>query len=144
MMKVKKNILILTAGTVWAGAGLMLIVLATSWFSDIRAVYLILGIIIGGGLGLLKAKLVFNKISEKNIARINAYPSSNVCFFAFIKWQTYLLIALMSVGGATVRKAGLLPKEILIPIYLGVGLALFFSSFRYLLYLRNKRTFADS
>lgn len=138
MPKASPRILIFAAGLVWSLSGIFLISITVPWFKEIE-LFTLFFLLIGGALvGFAKAKLIFNNYSDKNIKRIKAYNKSRICFWAFMPWSSYLIIAVMSGGGSFLRKAGLIPKEVLVPLYVGIGGALFVSSFRYFLYLHRK------
>ncbi|MCF6364710.1 MAG: hypothetical protein L3J35_00760 [Bacteroidales bacterium] len=130
MIKVNKKILIIIAGLLWTGVGIMLIKIAYKWlitFSDT-------GIIAISGMGIFAgiiiAKFGFNNIAEKNIERIKQYENK-VCLFAFQKWQSYLLIIVMISMGIFMKSRAFIPKNFLALMYTGIGSALFFASFRY-------------
>ena len=76
------------------------------------------------------AKKVGKKLVYKNVKRINSYDRK-VCFFAFQKWQSYILIALMIGMGIFMRHASFIPKNVLLLIYVMVGTALSSASYFY-------------
>lgn len=134
MPKVNKNILIFIAGLLWSGVGLFLIRLAFRWFVELSQVEMLFDIIAGTLLGSVIAYFGFSGLAKKNIERINSY-SGKVCIWAFQKWTSYLLIAFMMSLGIFLRHASFIPKFLLSPVYIGIGLALFLSSFRYYTFL---------
>jgi hypothetical protein len=91
--------------------------------------YTILIVISGTVLALLFAKLKFKKIADKNINRIKAKGDKS-CAFSFMSWQTYIIVAFMMTIGIILRHSSL-PKEYLSILYIGIGGALFLSSFGY-------------
>ena len=138
MPKVNKNILILTSGILWTGVGIMLMRIATIWFSTLPQNELVLDIIGGIILGLIILYFGFSKIATKNIERINLY-NDKVCFWAFQKWQSYILIIFMMALGIFMRKISSVPKFILTPMYIAIGFALFSGSFKYYMFLFHKK-----
>ena len=131
MPKVNKKILILTAGVMLSVVGIMLfskaIRLRSVVSSDTFPKLVILGVI----LGLIKMYFVFRKIIKKNIDRINKYDKKKVCFFAFQKWQSYVLIIVMIGLGIFMSKASFIPREVLLTVDATVGTALFTVSYYY-------------
>ncbi|WP_456442898.1 hypothetical protein [Caldithrix abyssi] len=76
------------------------------------------------------ARFGFSTVANENIKRILAY-SGHVCAFAFQAWKSYVLIAVMMSIGLFLRTTELIPKFLLAPLYMGLGLALFLVSFLY-------------
>lgn len=138
MPKVHKHILVLIAGFLWTGVGLLLIRLSFRWYSELSTSMLVFAISIGLIMGGIIAYFGFSGLANKNIDRINNYKNK-VCIWAFQKWTSYILIAFMMSLGIFMRNSPYVPKYILIPIYTGIGLALFLSSFRYYIFLVNSR-----
>ena len=87
---------------------------------------------IGSGilLGLAIAFWGFSIVVRKNIKRINAYKNA-VCVFAFQEWKSYVLIVVMMSIGIFLRNTTLIPRQLVAPVYVGIGLALFIDSFMY-------------
>ncbi len=143
MPKVNKNILILISGLMWTGVGIFLPSLALRWFALLSTNEIIFATITGIILGLVIAYFGFSGLANKNIYRINQYQGK-VCLWAFQKWTTYLLIIFMMSLGIFMRNTPLIPKYLLSPIYIGIGLALFLASFRYYLFLAKKGSFKNA
>ena len=143
MPKVHKNILILTAGIIWTGVGILLIRISYRWFhllSESQIYYAIIsGIIIGAAI----AYFGFSNLAAKNIDRINQY-SGKVCFWAFQKWQSYILVIFMISLGIFMRKTSFIPKFYLAIIYIAIGFALFSASFKYYLSLFKLRALSTA
>ncbi len=81
-------------------------------------------------LGLGIAFFGFRKVAATNIQRIMKMPDYS-CVFAFQKWQSYILIAVMMSMGIFLRTTNIFPRLFLAPIYIGIGGALFISSIDY-------------
>ncbi len=137
MPRVNKKALILIAGILWTGVGLMLMRIASKWFHLLSSDLLILAIIGGLFLGTAISYFGFSGLANKNIQRINHYPKK-VCIWAFQKWQSYILILFMVSLGIFMRSTSLFPKYLLTPMYIGIGFALFTASFRYYFALIRK------
>lgn len=129
-VRVKIEILILISGLIWSAIGILLNCMAISWliymsFYEKGAV-----ILIGLVLGILISTLGFNKMIKINTKRILKYET-RACVFAFQSWKSYAIFAVMVTMGFFMRSSGIIPKLILAPIYMGIGLALFVSSIKY-------------
>ena len=129
---VKRTTLIRTAGSIWIIIGLFLLVRGMVRLYPLEVTdYLI----IGGGLllGILKSQLIFRKIIDKNIMRINelAPHKDKICIFAFQAVQSYLLVAIMVTVGIIIRS---LPIDNMIigGILILIGTALVLSGINYL------------
>jgi len=127
---VPNYVLLLLAGIVWMFVGIMLLVLASSWLSTISHFRVSLFTGIGVVSALIAHHFGFLKIVDKNLNRI-LLSKDKKCLFAFIPWQSYLIIIVMITIGAVLRHSAI-PKSYLAIIYIGIGLALILSSVRYI------------
>jgi hypothetical protein len=127
---VDKRILVLLAGLMWCGVGIMLIRFALSWLSPLG--------ISGAGIyyatGFLAAMPIhhfgFLKIADKNLNRLLPLTEKK-CLFSFMTWRSYIIVLIMVSMGIALRHSAL-PKRYLSILYNGIGLALFLSGIRYL------------
>jgi len=128
--RVDKKILILIAGILWCGVGVMLISFAETWLTRDEGK----GIIIYYAAGFLAAIPIhlfgFLKLADKNLARLLPLKEKR-CLFSFITWKSYLVILIMMTMGITMRHSSI-PKQYLSVLYNGIGLGLFLSGIRYL------------
>ena len=135
---VNTKLLMLIAGLVWMGTGILLISMAVTWlFRTIQ-----LNIYFYAGIGILLAMPIhhfgFLKIVDKNIERILEMKDKR-CLFSFVPWKSYLIIIVMIAMGITLRHSAI-PKEYLSILYIGIGLALILSSIRYMrIFLKRAR-----
>lgn len=127
---VNRKWLIMISGVMWSGVGLLLIRIATKWFAAFNSGQMTLALTTGPLLGLAIAYFGFRKLAKENAERILAYPQ-RVCVFAFQRWQSYLLILVMMGMGIFMRTTSFIPRFLLAPMYIGIGLALFLASFVY-------------
>ncbi len=127
---VHKRWLILISGIMWSGVGLLLIRIAFRWIPHFTSTEKLL--VLSGGLllGLAIAIFGFRLLVHKNIRRIKAY-SKPVCAFAFQAWHSYVLIVIMMSMGIYLRNTTLIPRQLVSPVYVGIGIALFLDSFLY-------------
>ncbi len=128
-MIMHKHKLVLASGIVWTLAGLMLLSFVLRWTDILTTKQLMWALVIGVPIGLLKSKIFWN-VSKKNIERILRLPE-RVGIWRFQTLTSYLLIAFMMGFGITMRTTGWIHKKYLAPVYIGIGLALFISSFIY-------------
>jgi len=127
---VSKKWLILISGILWSGTGILLIWIASKWFTLFDSRQMIFALTAGPVLGLVIAWFGFKKLAHKNADRISSYPEK-VCIFAFQRWQMYFLILFMMSLGIFMRNTALIQKFLLAPVYIGIGSALFLASFVY-------------
>jgi len=127
---VSKKWLILISGILWSGTGILLIWIASKWFTLFDSRQMIFALTAGPVLGLVIAWFGFKNLAHKNADRISSYPEK-VCIFAFQRWQMYFLIVFMMSLGIFMRNTALIPKFLLAPVYIGIGSALFLASFVY-------------
>ncbi len=127
---VTKHVLIFLAGSSWGCVGAALLMLAFSWLAGVPGndAYWFAG----GGVvvALLAHHFGFLRIVDRNLKRLLPM-NAKTCLFAFIPWKSYLIILIMITMGAALRHS-VIPKPYLAIVYIGVGLALLLSSFRYL------------
>ena len=127
--RIKSSILLILAGILWFSVGLMLCNFAYHWMLHYEGKYTIFIVISGIILAVLFARFKFKKFADKNIKRIKEKGDKS-CFFSFMSWQTYIVVAFMMTMGIILRHSSL-PKEYLSILYIGIGGALFLSSFGY-------------
>ncbi len=127
---VDKRILVLLAGLMWCGVGIMLVRFAVSWLNPLGT----------GSAGLYYAAgflaampihhFGFLKIADKNLNRLLPLTEKK-CVFSFMTWKSYIIVIIMVSMGISLRHSAL-PKRYLSILYNGIGLALFLSGIRYL------------
>ncbi|MCA1757406.1 MAG: hypothetical protein LC649_08115 [Bacteroidales bacterium] len=125
---VNKRYLMLLAGAMWMGVGIMLCNMAYRWLSDSSesaAFFYIPGIV----AALVIHHFGFLRIVDRNLGRIKPM-SGRRCIFSFMPWRSYLLVAVMMTMGIVLRNSSL-PRNYLSVMYIAIGLSLFLSSIRY-------------
>jgi len=127
--RVDKKILILIAGIMWCGVGVMLISFAETWLGRYDGK----GVLLYYTAGFLAAMPIhhfgFLKLADKNLARLLPLNEKR-CVFSFITWKSYIIIVVMMTMGITLRHSSI-PKQYLSILYNGIGLGLFLSGIRY-------------
>lgn len=138
---VSRAVLLLMAGIMWIGVGIMLDAISYSWLRY-RSPSDILTIFTAGFAGALVIHhFGFLKIVDKNIRRILPMEGRR-CVFSFIPARSYLLILIMMGLGFSLRHAPI-PKIFLAPVYAAIGTALILSSVRYMRHLARVLTRND-
>ncbi|MEN8191951.1 MAG: hypothetical protein ABFS12_03985 [Bacteroidota bacterium] len=127
---INKKWLLAVSGIMWSGVGVLLNWVAAKWLPNFELWQIISIYVFGIVISIAISNFGFNKLAEKNRDRILGYPEK-VCIFAFQRWQMYLLIIVMMSMGFFMRTTDFIPKYLLAPFYVGIGLALFISSFIY-------------
>ena len=127
---VDKRVLVLLAGIMWCGVGIMLMRFSVIWLSPIG----INNAWIYYAAGFLAAMPIhhfgFLKIADKNLSRLLPLTDKK-CLFSFMTWKSYIIVLIMVSMGIALRHSAL-PKRYLSILYNGIGLALFLSGIRYL------------
>jgi hypothetical protein len=131
-LKTDRKYLILVAGLMWCGVGIMLMTFAESWLNR----YTGKGVLLFYGAGFLLAMPVhhfgFLRLAKKNLGRLLEITEKR-SIFSFITVNSYLIIIFMVALGITLRHSSI-PKQYLSVIYNGIGLGLFLSGIRYIKY----------
>jgi predicted permease len=135
---VNKKYLILISGIMWSGVGILLNYIASKWLNGFEQWQIVFTYFVGIIMGSIIAWFGFRKLARKNSNRIMEYPEK-VCIFAFQRWQMYILVVIMMSMGFFMRTTNFIPKYLLAPVYVGIGLALFFGSFVYYKSLFDKK-----
>jgi hypothetical protein len=127
---VSPRVLLFSAGAMWMGVGTMLLFYAVGWLRQEHPVHLYL--LAGGGVSaaLIIHHFGFLRVVDKNLGRILPMKEKR-CFFAFMSWKSYIMVAFMMAMGIGLRHSPI-PKHYLAVLYIGIGLALMLSSIRYL------------
>jgi hypothetical protein len=138
---VDKKFLVLLAGLMWCGVGVMLISFAVTWLSAYSGSGRLI-FYIGGFLAAMPIHhFGFLKIADKNLNRLLPITEKK-CVFSFMTWRSYLIVLVMVSMGVALRHSAI-PKQYLSVLYNSIGLALFLSGIRYLRFffmLSVKRT----
>jgi hypothetical protein len=130
---VSKAGLLLMAGIMWMGIGVMLDVLSYGWLRGERPDHAVLVAVIGLLCALVIHHFGFLRVVDKNLARILPMEGRR-CIFSFMPLKSYILIIVMMLMGFLLRHSAI-PKLYLSILYIGIGTALILSSVRYLRYL---------
>ncbi len=123
---IPRRFLLIIAGGIWSGAGLLLCARAYIWFQNFglfRAVPLESVACILAAAGYFFG---FTRLARKNIRRISDLPSK-ACIFAFTAWRGYLIIGTMVTLGILIRSSSF-PRQYLAVLYGAMGGSLLLAS----------------
>ena len=134
MPKVKQNTLIILTGIIWLIASYILLRRAYSWVDIMTNMQLWVGTIIAIPFAFIKIYFIFHKLTTKNIKRIQSFKQISVSIWEFHIKKDKLLIILMIILGSSLRRTPFIPKYTLFPVYLGIGIAMFYV---WILYLKT-------
>ena len=126
---VDKRILVLLAGLMWCGVGILLIRFAVSWLTPYNGREQGLFYAIGFLAAMPIHHFGFLKIADKNLNRLLPMTEKK-CVFSFMTWKSYIIVLIMVSMGIALRHSSI-PKLYLSILYNGIGLALFLSGIRY-------------
>jgi hypothetical protein len=126
---VDKKILVLLAGLMWCGVGIMLICFAVTWLNHYNGEGKVLLYMAGFLIAMPIHHFGFLKIADKNLKRLLPLTEKK-CVFAFMTWRSYFIVVIMVSMGIGLRHSSI-PKQYLSILYNGIGLALFLSGIRY-------------
>ncbi len=121
--------LLLLAGGMWTGVGVMLCLLAYGWLSLAPHLVAALHGLTGTVLSLGIYRFGFSRLASRNIGRICAM-TEEASVFAFQAPQSYPIIVFMMALGFVLRSSPI-PKPYLAVLYIGIGGGLFLSSLHY-------------
>jgi hypothetical protein len=126
---VDKSILVLLAGLMWCGVGVLLISYAVRWLSVCTGRQQLIFYIAGFLAAMPIHHFGFLKIADKNLSRILPIKEKR-SLFSFMTWKSYIIVIIMVSMGIALRHSSI-PKPYLSILYNGIGLALFLSGIRY-------------
>ena len=127
---VDKKILVLLAGLMWCGVGIMLMVFAVTWLNRYEGSGKLIFYLCGFIAAMPIHFFGFIKIAEKNLNRLLPLTEKK-CVFSFMTWRSYLIVIIMVSMGIALRHSAI-PKQFLSVLYSGIGLALFLSGLQYM------------
>ena len=130
-LKLKKTNLILFTGFIWLWASFLLLHRAFTWIKLLTENQLIISIIIALILAFIKTYFIFHNLTIRNIQRISSFRYKHVSIFKFHVVKDQILIVLMILFGSLLRNSPFIPKSFLMPVYIGIGLAMLYSASLY-------------
>jgi hypothetical protein len=128
-LAVDKSVLVLMAGLMWCGVGVLLVSYAMSWLSSCNGKEQFLFYTAGFLAAMPIHHFGFLRIADKNLNRILSL-TEKTSPFSFMTWKSYIIVLIMVSMGIALRHSSI-PKRYLSILYNGIGLALFLSGIRY-------------
>ena len=128
---IPKNQLILIAGLVWCAAGAMVSMIGLPLEFGLAPAHLVL-IPLAVVIFLAFYFFVFSRLVRKHTGRIRARPEDRLPFWLFFNASSWAVMAVMMVGGMTLRLSHLMPDWMIAFFYSGLGVALFLCGVRFL------------
>lgn len=132
ILKLKKKNLIFFTGLIWLWASFLLLHRSFTWIELLTDKQLIFSVIIAFFIAAIKTYLIFHKLTVKNIDRIMSFKEDFVSILKFHAIKDQILIVVMIAGGSILRHTPAVPKLVLMPIYIGIGLAMLYSFIIYM------------
>ncbi|MBT6688051.1 MAG: hypothetical protein HN704_09540 [Bacteroidetes bacterium] len=136
-LKVKKINLILFTAIIWFWAGFILWYRAYTWLHLVTDTQFSISVIIAIIIAVIKVYFIFRKLTLNNIQRISNFEQECISIFKFHLIKDQILIVVMILSGYLLRNLSFVPKYVLMPIYMGIGFAMFYSSLLYILHITN-------
>jgi hypothetical protein len=130
---VNKGVLVLLAGIIWCGIGVMLLSYSVSWLQPLSFRYRELFFAAGALAAIPIHHFGFSRIAGKNLDRLMPLTEKR-CVFAFMTWRSYIIVLIMISAGIVLRHSAI-PKPWLSVLYTAIGLALFLSGIKYIRFL---------
>lgn len=127
-----KKWLLILAGVMWSGVGVMLLRYAIIWLTHPLSTTSVLLGSLGAMISIAVNRMMFSVLAGKNIERILSFKDK-ACVFSFQAWKGYMIIPIMITAGLLMRNSAF-PKPYLAVVYATIGGALLQASMSY--YLR--------
>jgi hypothetical protein len=137
IVRVPKNTLMLIAGIVWILAGAMVMMVGLPLEMRLAPEHLLL-IPLAIVISVAFYALVFSRLVRKHTNRIRAHADSHLPVYAFFNASSWAVMAVMMVGGMTIRLAHLAPDWAIAFFYSGLGVALFACGVRFVAVFARK------
>ena len=134
-LSIPNKYLILIAGVVWMFAGTMVVKTGAPVFIN-QGSY-IFSILLATSVFSIFYFFIFSKLVEKHTIRISKDNRKKMFVMEFFDKKSYLIMAVMVLGGITIRKFSLLPAFDIGFFYVGIGLALFSCGMKFVYKFKN-------
>ena len=131
LIVIPKNRLILIAGLVWCAAGAMVSGIGLPLLWKLGFTQLVL-YPLAGLVFLIFYFLIFSRLVAKHSERIRARSEQRLPFWKFFDASSYVVMAVMMMGGRWLRVAHIVPNWMIAFFYSGLGTALFSCGVRFL------------
>ncbi len=119
---------LLLAALLWTTVGVVLAAVGARWTLGAEPRFMVLLMAAAVVVGVLKAIFVLGRVAARIAERIRQRGDGR-CLGGFLSPRSWLLVAVMSVGGRLLRSSGL-PHAVVGLLYLAIGVALAAGSLR--------------
>jgi len=126
MIKTSKKGLLLFTTFIWSIATYMLLYRAYTWSNLFTLHQLIFLLSIGVAIALFKIRFIFHKVAVQNYNRILKLNNSQLTLWQFQNTRSKIMIVFMMSLGIFLRRFSFISIKVLMPLYLGIGLAMFY------------------
>ncbi len=120
-MKVKANTLLLIACFVWAAAGFNVFRIGILAYGPYWSVW---NVILSAVVFWVFQQFIFGKLVKKHTARIAGYQEERQFFWMFFDTKSFIIMAVMMIGGIALRNSGIAPERFIAVFYSGLGASL--------------------
>ncbi|HEX5826712.1 MAG TPA: hypothetical protein VFY23_04270 [Candidatus Limnocylindrales bacterium] len=131
VLRVPKNVLVLLAGLLWCVAGAMVMYVGLPLLLRLAPAQPAL-IPLAGAVFAAFYVLVFSRLVRKHTRRIREHPDERLPAWSCFSPSSWLVMAVMMVGGTALRATGVMPEWVIAFFYSGLGVALFLCGVRFL------------
>lgn len=124
---ITKKYLLLIACVVWSIAGFNVLTIGLTSYANYQSIVnYLLSICVFVPFGF-----IFYKLTQKHTIRIKAYLEDKQWFYRFFDLKSFIIMAVMMIGGILIRKFNLLPDQFIAVFYTGLGCALFLAGLKF-------------
>jgi hypothetical protein len=141
LVTLPKNHLMLIAGLVWCAAGAMVCMVGLPLEIGLAPSHVIL-FPLAVVIFLTFYFFVFSRLVHKHTDRIRARTEDRLPFWHFFNTSSWVVMAVMMVGGMTLRLSHLMPDWMIAFFYTGLGVALFLCGLRFVGVFARKEVLA--
>ena len=113
----KKNLLMI-ASIVWMIAGFNVLKIGIESYATHLS---LLNLLLSGVIFIVFWLMVFYKLTVKHTTRITNYQNEKQFFLNFFDGRSFIIMAVMIVGGLAIRAFHLLPETFIAVFYTGLG-----------------------
>ncbi len=132
MLKISPKNILLFNGIIWSIASLMVFKHVFHWGALLTFPQLLLHILLGNVIALFKMKRVFFPMTIKNISRIRSLSQAKISIAEYQERKSKIIMVVMILMGVTLRNLLHVPYQFLMPLYLGIGIAMSSVTFLYI------------
>ncbi len=134
-MKIRRENLMIVAGIIWMVAGVNVTIVGLQAFlGQSFGGWVLAALILGSIAVAILFHMMFGRIVRKQVTRIRSYKEDRQSVLRFFDRRGYIMMVAMSSVGITLRAFGLVPGWFVAFFYTGLGVALAFAGFGFVLY----------